>query len=109
MGLKLNKKGQGEFHPAPMLPGNLTDKQSSTERPDTGNISLNHFIVNSGAHKSLLPAFMCPISAPQVGFEPASGLSAKDCFIQLCYRGGPSYDKESNNIDNLTNIGHSVN
>ena len=52
----------------------------------------------SGTHKSLLSAFMCPISAPQAGFEPASDLSTVDRFIQLSYRGDLSY--ASNNIDN---------
>lgn len=43
--------------------------------------------VKSGTQKSLPPSFMCPISAPQAGFELASALSVEERFIQLSYWG----------------------
>ena len=69
------------------------DKHSSAE--SNINLSLKRVFVNSRAHKSLLPAFMCPISMPRAGFELAPDLSTKDRSIQLSYRGYLSFDKEA--------------
>ena len=98
---KINKKGQGEFHPALVLLGSLfpnEDKRSSTE--SRKNIALKNIFVKSGTHKSLLPAFMCSISTPRAGFELASDLSVEDRFIQLSYRGVLSFDNRTSNFDN---------
>ena len=90
------QKGQDEFHPAPFL-----DKQSSTER-HFKYIILN-YNVKSGTQRSLPPASMCPISAPQAGFEPASDLSVEDSFIQLSYRGELSFVSRTIIFDNISN------
>ena len=105
-----NKKGQGEFRLAHALSDSSTDKRSSTESltivtplpKDDIRISLFKYIVKSGTHKSLLPAFMCSISTPRAGFELASDLSVEDRFIQLSYRGVLSFDNRTSNFDNLS-------
>src|SRR3989338_4197750 len=99
---RVNKKGQGEIHPAlVLLSGLLMDRHSLPK--DGIHISLFNCIVKRGKWKSPLPfSFPLSISTPQAGLEPAFYPSAKDRLIQLDDRGVLSFDNEANRFDNLS-------
>src|SRR3989338_6607658 len=115
---RVNKKGQGEIHPAlVLLSGLLMDRHSLPK--DGIHISLFNCIVKRGKWKSPLPfSFPLSISTPQAGLEcrhfgrPPDRVytsvgarhptSAKDRLIQLDDRGVLSFDNEANIFDNLS-------
>lgn len=108
--VKGKQKGQGEFHPAPMLSESLMDKLRFAEFAI--NISSEDSGVNdqiAGMRTAVLPSCSHSLQAPPAGFEPAPTDSAKRSSIQLSYRGGLIFDNEATIFDNISNTGRRVN
>ena len=107
--VKIQEKRQGENHLA-LLSCSLIHKFHFAESGlniSSGNSDVNDQI--AGMQPAVLPSGLHSLQVLPAGFEPASGPSTKDCFIQLSYRGDLSYDNESIIFDNISINNNCVN